>query len=93
MNRFRRGISYAFHRNIGWQDRWIRTLAGLAALGIAIGFRDDPRAYLPLALFAVAQFGTALFARCILCFFAGVCTIGKVERRRLKDEGVAMEEA
>ncbi|WP_167852252.1 YgaP-like transmembrane domain [Hymenobacter elongatus] len=92
MNRFRTGITYAYRRNIGWQDRTIRTLLGVGATAGAVYFfqRNTPAA-LVLALFALAQFGTVFSARCIICYFAGQCTIDRREKSRLHAQGVPYE--
>ncbi|SMB99489.1 hypothetical protein SAMN00120144_0223 [Hymenobacter roseosalivarius DSM 11622] len=92
MNRFLTGITYAYRRNIGWQDRTIRTLLGVAATAGAVYFlpRNTPAA-LVLGVFALAQFGTVFSARCIVCYFAGQCTIDHREKSRLQAQGVPYE--
>jgi hypothetical protein len=44
-----------------------------------------------LGVLAVAQFGTVFSARCIICFFLGVCTIGRTEAQSLQAKGVPIE--
>ena len=89
MSKLTTGLSYAFARNIGWQDRAIRTAAGVAAAAGAIYLWSEyPLAAVALGVFAVAQAGTVLSARCILCHFAGACTIDRRERARLDAQGI-----
>ena len=92
MNRLMRGITYSYNRNIGWQDRTIRTMAGvLAAVGAVYFFRTNLLTSILLGVLAFAQFGTVLSARCILCYFAGKCTIGDKERRSLEAKAIPYE--
>ena len=88
-----KGLSYRYNRNIGWQDRTIRTIVGAAAVGGAVYFADKNLLYtVLLGVLAVAQFGTVLSARCILCYFAGQCTIDSKERRALDAKGISYEQ-
>lgn len=92
MNHFIKGITYAYNRNIGWQDRTIRTTMGIAALlGAVYFFSTNFLASILLGIYAVLQFGTVISARCIICFFVGVCTIGKTEAQRLQAKGIPIE--
>ena len=92
MNKFIKGVTYSYHRNIGWQDRAIRTIVGIAAAVGAIYFANvNPIYAVLLGLLAVAQFGTVLSARCIICYFAGQCTIDRQERKTLEANGVNYE--
>lgn len=80
-----KGITYSFNRNIGWQDRTIRTVIGIIATIGAIYFAKLNLTYtLLLSVFSIAQFGTVLSAKCIVCNFAGQCTIGTKEKKTLK---------
>lgn len=92
MNNFIKGITYSYNRNIGWQDRTVRTIVGIGATIGAIYFLKDNTIYsILLAVLAVAQFGTVLSARCIICYFSGQCTIGSKERKSLQERGVNYE--
>lgn len=92
MNRFIKGITYSYKRNIGWQDRTIRTIVGvLAILGAFYFFKTNLLGAILLGVLAVAQFGTVLSARCIMCFFARKCTIDNKERRALEAKAVPYE--
>jgi hypothetical protein len=92
MSHFWKGITYAYNRNIGWQDRTIRTLVGIAATVGAFYFSSTHMTYtILLGVLAVAQFGTVLSARCIMCYFAGMCTIDSKERQSLQAKGIPVE--
>jgi hypothetical protein len=92
MSNFWKGITYAYNRNIGWQDRTIRTIVGIAATVGAYYFASTNMTYtILLGVLAIAQFGTVLSARCIMCYFAGMCTIDSKERQSLKANGIPFE--
>ncbi len=92
MNRLIKGITYSYNRNIGWQDRTIRTIVGLAATVGAIYFSSSNLTYsILLGVLAIAQFGTVFSARCIVCYFAGQCTIDHKERKNLEAKGIHYE--
>lgn len=94
MNKFLQGISYSYNRNIGWQDRTIRITLGIATTVAAAYFAPQNFWYsVGFGVFAMAQFGTAFSARCILCYFAGQCTIGANERQKLDTKGIMYERA
>ena len=92
MNRLIRGITYSYNRNIGWQDRTIRTIVGIGATVGAIYFYNSNLTYsILLGVLAIAQFGTVFSARCIICYFTGQCTIDSKERRNLESKGINYE--
>ena len=92
MSKFTNALTYAYNRNIGWQDRTLRTIAGLAAVAGAVYFWPENKlATVLLSVFAIAQAGTVLSARCILCYLGGACTIDSNERRKLDSAGIAYE--
>ena len=92
MNSFLKGITYSYSRNIGWQDRTIRTIIGvLASIGAVYFFKNNLLYSTLLGVFAIAQLGTVLSAKCILCYFAGQCTIGASERQKLDSQGIIYE--
>jgi hypothetical protein len=92
MNYFIKGITYSYNRNIGWQDRTIRTIVGIGATIGAIYFFNSNFTYsILLSVLAIAQFGTVLSARCIMCYFAGQCTIDSKERKSLEVKGINYE--
>lgn len=89
MNSFLKGITYSYNRNIGWQDRTIRTIVGVLSTIGAVYFMKDNLLYsMLLGVFAIAQFGTVLSARCIMCYFTGMCTIDAKERKKLESKGI-----
>jgi hypothetical protein len=92
MKKIFKGFSYAFFRNIGWQDRTIRTIVGISAtIGAFYFAKTNSPIAIVLGVLAVAQFGTVLSARCIICYFLGQCTITVAEKKRLKSKGTAHE--
>ena len=92
MNSFLKGITYSYNRNIGWQDRTIRTIVGiLATIGAVYFFKNILLYAALLGVFAFAQLGTVLSARCIMCYFAGQCTIDASERKKLDSKGIIYE--
>ena len=92
MKKLIKGLTYAYNRNIGWQDRTIRTILGIAAIvGTFYFINTNMTLAAILGVFAFAQLGTALSARCIMCFFAGKCTITYKEKQSLESKGVKYE--
>jgi Protein of unknown function (DUF2892) len=92
MNKILKGLTYAYNRNIGWQDRTLRTIMGIAAIVGAVSFFKTNLTYaVLLSVFAIAQFGTVLSARCIICYFLGQCTIDTHEKKALQEKGIAYE--
>ena len=92
MNKIIKGITYSYNRNIGWQDRTLRTIIGIGATIGAIYFLKSNLPYsILLGVLAIVQFGTVLSARCIMCYFAGQCTIDSKEKRNLKTKGIYYE--
>lgn len=92
MNKIMKGITYSYNRNIGWQDRTIRTIIGIGAtIGAIYFFKSNSTYTILLGILAVAQFGTVLSARCIMCYFTGQCTIRNSEKRSLESKGITYE--
>lgn len=92
MKKLLKGFSYAFDRNIGWQDRTIRTIVGIgAAFGAFYFLKSNSIAAISLTVLAIAQFWTVLSARCIICYFTGQCTISTKERNILLGKGIHIE--
>lgn len=92
MKKLIKGLTYAYNRNIGWQDRLVRTIAGIAAAVGAFYFLKINITYsVILEIFAAAQFWTALSARCIICYFTGMCTISYKEKQKLDSKGIKFE--
>lgn len=92
MKKLIKGITYSYNRNIGWQDRTVRTIIGIGATVGAIYFFQSNLMYSILfGVLAIAQFWTVLSARCIICFFAGQCTIDSKEKQHLEAKGISYE--
>jgi hypothetical protein len=92
MSNFIKGITYSYNRNIGWQDRTIRTIVGIGAtIGAIYFFKSNITYGILLSILAIAQFGTVLSARCIICYFTGQCTINSKEKRNLEAKGINYE--
>ena len=85
-----KGITYSFNRNIGWQDQTFRTILGVVAVfGAIYFFKSNNSIYtILLSVLAIAQFGTVLSAKCIICYFTGQCTIGNNEKKTLDSKGI-----
>lgn len=89
-----RGLTYSYNRNIGWQDRTIRTVFGLLALAGAIFYyRQKPVFATVLAALFLAQVVTVFSSRCMICYFLGRCTITVSERKSLNAKGIPYEGA
>jgi hypothetical protein len=92
MNYLLKGITYSYNRNIGWLDRTVRSSVGAMAFVGSVYFMDSNlMAATGLALLFIAQLVTVLTAKCILCFFMGVCTITQREKRSLDERGISYE--
>jgi hypothetical protein len=92
MNLLIKGITYSYNRNIGWQDRTVRTIIGIGAtIGAFYYLKSNLTYSIVLGVLAIAQFGTVLSARCIICYFAGQCTIDSKERKSLESKGIKIE--
>lgn len=64
MRNLLRGITYSYNRNIGWQDRTIRSLLGLGAFAAAIYFTNSSQVLgVALSCLGMAQLGT-VFSFC-----------------------------
>jgi hypothetical protein len=92
MSYFLKGLTYSYNRNIGWQDRTIRTILGVLAAGGALYYRDSNFAIAAiLGGVFLAQVVTVLSAKCPICYFSGMCTIGKSEKNALTSKGIPFE--
>lgn len=92
MNNILKGLTYSYHRNIGWQDRTIRTIFGLLSLAGAIFFyKSNPGVAAACAVLVFAQGITVLSSRCMICYFLGRCTITTSEKKSLDARGIPRE--
>jgi len=63
----------------------------LAVIGAIYFFKTNLLASVLLGILAIAQFGTVLSARCIMCYFAGKCTIDSKEKKALQAKAIPYE--
>ncbi|MFT3702151.1 MAG: DUF2892 domain-containing protein [Agriterribacter sp.] len=92
MKKIIKGITFSYNRNMGWQDRLIRTIiAVVAAAGAFYLFTTHLVYSIMLAIAALALLATVFSARCMVCYFAGQCTIGNNEKRQLDNKGIKYE--
>jgi hypothetical protein len=92
MNNISKGITYSYKRNIGWQDRAIRTIFGLLSLAGAVYlYSANLTLSGVLAVLFLAQVVTVFSSRCPICYFMGVCTITATEKRSLTAKGIEYE--
>ncbi len=93
MSNILKGLTYSYSRNIGWQDRIIRTIFGFLSLAVAVYFYSDMfNLSIVLAGIFLAQLITVLSSRCMICYFLGQCTITSAEKESLSAKGVPYEE-
>lgn len=91
MNRFVKGMTYNFHRNLGKRDRVIRTVLALAAIaswyfGVLAGMIG-----IIVASFGLMIIGTALSARCTLTYLAKSNTMSEEEKTLLDSKQIKYE--
>jgi hypothetical protein len=71
------------------------SVLGLVGIGATIGafyfLEVNSIVAIASAVLAAAQFSTVLSARCIICYFAGQCTISAKERNALTEKGIRIE--
>lgn len=92
MKKLIKGLTYSYNRNIGWQDRTIRTIVGITALiGAIYCYKTNFIYTLICGILAGAQFFTVLSTRCIICYFSGICTITNKEKQALESKGIPFE--
>lgn len=91
MNRFIKGRSYTFHRNLGWQDRLIRFLIALTAIGSWYFGTIAGTIGLIAAIIGWMLLGTAVVSRCSVTYFINSNTMGVKEKARLNAKGIKYE--
>jgi hypothetical protein len=92
MNEILKALSYSYKRNIGWQDRTLRTIFGLLSLAGAIYlYPANFTLATVLGVLFVAQVITVFSSRCPICYFMGVHTITASEKRSLTAKGIEHE--
>ena len=93
MKRFIKGMSYTFHRNLGWQDRLIRLLFAAVAIGSWYFGVVAGTIGLVLAITGFMILGTAALSRCSVTYFMKANTMGANEKARLDAKGIKYEQS
>lgn len=91
MNRLIKGMSYTFKRNLGWQDRLIRTVTSLGILLVYFLGMLPGAVGVVLAVIAGMVLATAVVSRCSICYIIGKCTIDAKERAALDARDIPYE--
>lgn len=91
MNRFLKGLSYTFRRNLGTTDRLIRVVLALGVLaawsfGMVSGIVGTV-----LAIFSVMILGTAAVSRCGVTYWMDANTMSEKDKQRLDAKGISYE--
>lgn len=91
MNKFIKGLSYTFKRNLGKTDRVIRTFAAIGVLitwyfGAVTGIIGTV-----IAVFAIMILGTAATARCGVTYWMDANTMSDQEKITLDAKGIPYE--
>lgn len=91
MNRLIKGMLYTFHRNLGWQDRLIRVVISLAAIGSWYFGAVAGSIGLLLGISGLMLLGTAAISRCSVTYFLNSNTMGAKEKAKLDAKGIKYE--
>ncbi|MBV6645237.1 MAG: DUF2892 domain-containing protein [Cyclobacteriaceae bacterium] len=91
MNRFVKGLSYTFDRNLGFEDRVIRVVLAVAVLVSWFFGVIDGVVGTVLGVLAIMILGTAASARCGVTYWMNANTMGKTEKKRLDDKNISYE--
>lgn len=91
MNRFIKGLTYGFSRNLGKKDRIIRAIISISIiaswyLGAISGVLG-----IVLGVLAIMILGTAASARCSINYMANISTVSKNEQEELSNKGIKFE--
>ena len=91
MNRFIKGFTYTFHRNLGKEDRVIRAFIATLMLafwcfGLTTGLTG-----LILGILAFMLLGTVASARCGVTYWFDTNTMQEQEKQSLKTKGINYE--
>ena len=91
MNRFIKGLSYAFNRNLGLKDRVIRTI--IASMVLISWFYGVVNGVLgtSLGVLAIMILGTAVSARCGVTYWMKANTMSEKEKKRLDAKKISYE--
>jgi hypothetical protein len=92
MSKLLKGLTYSYNRNIGWQDRTIRTILGIiAGYGVIYFHSSNFVIALVLGVIFLAQLITVFSAKCMICYFMGASTITKAERKSLTSREIPFQ--
>lgn len=91
MNRFFKGLSYTFNRNLGKTDRIIRVvLSGITIASWYFGLMTGLVGTI-LVIFALMILGTAATARCGVTYWLDANTMSSEEKQSLDRKGILYE--
>lgn len=91
MNRFFKGLSYTFNRNLGKTDRIIRTALALAGIGAwYLGTMPGIVGSI-IVIFSIMILGTAAIARCGVTYWMDANTMSAKEKKELDIIGIKYE--
>jgi len=91
MNRFLKGLSYGFSRNLGKKDRAIRMVIALVVLASWAFGAISGTVGIVLGVLAIMILGTAASARCGVTYWMNACTISEKEKTELDKKGITYE--
>ena len=91
MNRFIKGLSYSFQRNIGGMDRTIRTVIAVTVLlAWSLGIIQGTFAF-TLSILVVMILATAVTSRCGVTYWLNANTMTEAEKRKLDEKNISYE--
>ncbi len=91
MNRFIKGLSYTFNRNLGKMDRIIRTIIAVIVIsswyfGFVSGIIGTT-----LAILALMILGTVATSRCGVTYWLDANTMSQKEKKEFDKKGISYE--
>lgn len=91
MNRFIKGLSYTFNRNLGKMDRIIRAI--IAVILISSWYSGFVSGILGIALVILALMilGTVATSRCGITYWLDANTMSQKEKKELDKKGISYE--
>ena len=91
MNRFIKGLSYTFKRNLGMTDRIIRTTIAVALLSSWYFSFVSGIIGTILMILALMIFGTVATSRCGVTYWLNANTMNLEEKKELDKQGIPYE--
>lgn len=91
MNRFFKGMTYAFKRNLGWKDRIIRAVCAFVVIGLWYFGTVTGVIGIVLAVLALMILGTAVSSRCPITYWSKANTMAETEKIKLESKGIEYE--